>query len=166
MIRPIRRARRLAGLVGALACVVGASSVAAQAPPAPSFDAQSRAAFTRQYDQLSGVKPGMIVEELRLRVELVASRGSQIGAASNDKRLRGFESLLLQHLQSALCRGGSPPAAKPSPAVVDGVIDAARAQRLRTEDADVAELSAIVQRLVDSQSTTRLCAVASLDEVR
>ncbi len=148
-------------VVASLCCVLPVGQVAAQAG-----DAQFREVFVRQYDQLKGVKPDMLVEELRLRVELVASRGSQIGAASNDKRLRGFETLLLQNLQAALCHGSSAAGSRPSLAVLDSVTQAAKGQRLRTEGGDVAELSAIAQRLIDGQAPARLCSVTSLDEVR
>lgn len=156
-------ARGPASLAVALACVVPAVPCIAQGAP----DAQFREAFTRQYDQLRGVKADMLVEELRLRVELVASRGSAIGGASNDKRIRGFESQLLQGLQGALCPGASTRAAtRPAPGVIDSVTQAAKSQRLRTEENDVAELAAIAQRVIDSQPPARLCAAASLDDIR
>jgi hypothetical protein len=141
-------------------CLIAAFGASAQ--PA-TIDAQFREAFVRQYEQLTGVKPDMLVEELRLRIELVASRGSRVGAASDEKRLRGFESLLLQTLQTAICPGGNASADRPSRAVIESVTQAAKGQRLVTEGSDVAELAAITQRLIES--TKGLCALASLDEV-
>lgn len=148
--------------IAALASLFWSWPAAAQ----PAVDAQFREVFSRQYDRLKGVKPDMVVEELRLRVELVASRGSQVGAASNDKRSRGFESLLLQNLQGGLCKGAGAVASPPSPAVIDSVVQAAKSQRLRTEGNDVAELSAIAQKIVDGQPVGSLCKAASLDEIR
>jgi hypothetical protein len=132
-------------------------------------DAQFRAQYVRQYDLIKSLAPDMVVEEMRLRVELVASRGSQVGAASNDRRVRGFESALLKSLQNALCPGGKPlaaPPARPSPMVIDSVTVAANAQQLRTLGGDLAELTALAQRLVDSQPPARWCALKSLDEIR
>jgi hypothetical protein len=147
---------------GALAGLLLSWPAAAQ----PAVDAQFRDVFAHQYDRLKGVKADMVVEELRLRVELVASRGSQVGAASNDKRLRGFESLLQQNLQGAVCKDAAATASRPSPAVIDSVVQAAKSQRLRTENNDVAELSAIAQKLVDGRAAGSLCKAASLDEIR
>lgn len=129
-------------------------------------DAHFRATFERRYTALQDVAPDMVVMELRDRVELVASRGSQVGAASNERRVRGFESELLRGLQAASCTSATPSStARPTPAVIDKVNAAANAQRLRTEPDDVAELSALAQSLLDSQSRERWCALESLDEI-
>jgi hypothetical protein len=138
-------------------------------PAAVPDDAQFRARYSRQYDLIKSLAPDMVVEELRLRVEEVASRGSQVGAASNDRRVRGFQSALLKALQNSLCPGGKPspvPKERPAPAVIESVTTAAKAQSLRTADADLAELTALAQRLVDSQPPARWCALKSLDEIR
>jgi hypothetical protein len=130
--------------------------------------AQFRAQYQQQYQRVETLRPDMLVEELRLRIELVASRGSQVGAASNERRVRGFESALLQSLQEVLCASDQGrPAAQSSPAapVVESVTTAAAAQRLRTQGADVAEISAITQRLIDSQGQD-FCALRSLDDVQ
>jgi len=132
----------------------------------PVDDAQFLATFSREYEQIRGMAPDLVVLELRDRVELVASRGSQVGAASNERRVRGFETALLQGLQSALCKGAPAPAGRPSSAVVESVNLAASSQGLRTRGADVAELSALAHRLIDSQARPRWCALRSLDEVR
>ena len=129
-------------------------------------EARFREIYQRQYNAVKGVASDMVVMELRDRIELVASRGSQVGAASNDRRVRGFESALLQGLQAAHCQGGTATAARPSPAVIEKVNSAATAQRLRTESADVAEVSALAQRLLDSQPRERWCALKSLDDIR
>ncbi|MGH8583668.1 MAG: hypothetical protein ACREWG_12990 [Gammaproteobacteria bacterium] len=139
-----------------------------QAQLAAVDDAQFRAQYQRQYQRIGALRPDMLVEELRLRVELVASRGSQVGAASNDRRVRGFESALLQSLQGALCGSGQlrpAPPTQPAAPVIESVTAAANAQRLRTVGADVAELSALAQRLVDSQAA-RWCTLQSLDDVQ
>jgi hypothetical protein len=153
--------RRLAIL--ALACLP-----AAHAQPAPSQDAQFHAQYQQKYQDVAALRPDMLVEELRLRVELVASRGSQVGGASNQRRVRGFESTLLQGLQATLCAGGKRLEPAPADAVgqmVESVTAAAQSQRLRTVGADVAEISAIAQRLVESQDE-QLCGLHSLDDVR
>lgn len=49
--------------------------------------------------------------------------------------------------------------------VAQSVASAAQAQRLRTLGADVAEISAITQRLIDSQGA-EFCALRSLDDVQ
>ena len=134
---------------------------AAQSPDDPRF----RETFQRRYTALKNVAPDMVVMELRDRVELVASRGSQVGAASNDRRVRGFESELLRGLQAAHCKSAAS-TARPPPAVIDNVNAAANTQRLRTLPDDVAELSALAQRLLDSQPRERWCALKSLDEIR
>ncbi len=133
-----------------------------QAPDDPRF----RETFQRRYAALNSVAPDMVVMELRDRVELVASRGSQVGAASNDRRVRGFESELLRGLQAAHCQGKAPAAARPAPAVIDNIHAAAKTQGLRTQPDDIAELSAIAQRLLDSQPRERWCALKSLDQIR
>jgi hypothetical protein len=151
-----------------LACALLLGPVASPAQPAaqPVDDARFRETYLRQYEALKGVAPDMVVMELRDRVELVASRSSQVGAASNDRRVLGFESALLQGLQAAVCRGPSARPARPSPTVVEKINAAASAQHLRTQSADVAELSALAQRLLDSQPRERWCSLKSLDEIR
>jgi hypothetical protein len=125
-----------------------------------------REAFRHEYDQIKAIAPDMIVLELRDRIELVASRGSQVGAASNERRVRGFESVLLQALRESLCKGMPPSVEQPAEVIVASVVDAANTQHLRTRDTDVAELSALTQRLIDSQTPKRWCGLKSLDEVR
>jgi hypothetical protein len=156
-------------MVTAIAMLFLLSPVPAWPAATPPDDVQFRAQYTRQYDLVKSLAPDMVVEEMRLRVELVASRGSQVGAASNDRRVRGFESALLTSLQNALCPGGKPLAvrpAPPSPMVIDSVTAAANGQQLRTSGGDLAELTALAQRLVDSQPSARWCALKSLDEIR
>jgi len=159
--------KRLAILL--MAPLASAFAQPAPAPaPAPTDPAQFRAQYERQYQRVEALRPDMLVEELRLRVELVASRGSQVGAASNERRVRGFESALLQGLQEALCTGEKSPTTAPSsPAepVVESVTRAAATQRLRTLGADVAEISAITQRLIDGQGA-EFCTLRSLDDVQ
>jgi hypothetical protein len=151
-----------------LSLLLLAPLASALAQPAPADTAQFRAQYQQQYQRVEALRPDMLVEELRLRIELVASRGSQVGAASNERRVRGFESALLQSLQQALCASDQDrTAAQSSPAapVVESVTTAAAAQRLRTQGADVAEISAITQRLIDSQGQD-FCALRSLDDVQ
>jgi hypothetical protein len=154
------RRRGVAGvLVLVLGTMTGVSAIA--------DDAGFQAQFSRRYASVAELDPDMLVEELRLRVELVASRGSQVGAASNERRVRGFESSLLRSLQVELCPQGrwrGPVASAPAAPVVDGVRSAADAQRLRASADDLAELSALAQRLVESQGE-RLCALNGLDDV-
>lgn len=160
--------RRPGRLVATALLLLVSHSRAEPAAPA-SDDPQFRAQYARQYDLVKALGPDMVVEELRLRLELVVSRGSQVGAASNDRMVRGFESALLKGLQDALCPGGKPrgaPPARPSATVIDSVTAAANALHLRTMGADVAELTALAQRLVDSQQPARWCALRSLDEIR
>ena len=155
-------ARRLCGrtLVCAALLVPGVSL--AQHASDPGF----RDAYKRHYEALGGVAPDMLVVELRDRVELIASRGSQVGAASNERRVRGFESALLQGLQGTVCRGSAAGQTRPSPVVIDRIDAAAKAQHLRTQVSDVAELAAMAQRLIDSQPRERWCALTSLDDIR
>lgn len=151
-----------------LAVVLLAPMASALAQPVPEDTAQFRAQYQQQYQRVEALRPDMLVEELRLRIELVASRGSQVGGASNERRVRGFESALLQSLQQALCASDQDrTAAQSSPAapVVKSVTTAAAAQRLQTQGADVAEISAITQRLIDSQGQD-FCALRSLDDVQ
>lgn len=146
----------------ALAALLGPQYAGAQTPD----DARFRENFQRRYTALKAVAPDMVVMELRDRVELVASRGSQVGAASTERRVRGFESELLRGLQATHCEGAAPGAARPTPGLVDKVSAAADTQRLRTQGDDLAELSAFAQRLLDSQPRERWCKLKSLDEVR
>jgi hypothetical protein len=132
----------------------------------PVDDGRFRDSYVRRYEALKGVAADMVVIELRDRVELVASRGSQVGAASDAARIRGFESTLLQGLQAAVCGGPAASTARPSPVVVEKINTAATAQRLRMQPADVAELSALAQRLLDSQPRDRWCSLRSLDDIR
>jgi hypothetical protein len=129
-------------------------------------EARFREAYLRHYEALKSVAPDMVVMELRDRVELVASRGSQVGAASNERRVRGFESALLQGLQGAICGGPVASPARPSPTVVERINAAANAQHLRTQASDIAELTALAQRLLDSQPREQWCALRSLDDIR
>lgn len=150
----------------ALLVLVSQSPIGLAAAP---NDAQFRAQYARQYDSIKSLAPDMVVEELRLRLEVVVSRGSQVGAASNDRRVRGFESTLLKRLQDALCPTGKARGsqeARPWAPVIDSVTAAASALQLRTADGDVAELTALTQRLIDSQQPARWCALKSLDDIR
>ena len=151
-----------------LACALLFGPVASPAQPAaqPVDDARFRETYLRQYEALKGVAPDMVVMELRDRVELIAGGGSHVGAASNERRVRGFESALLAGLQAAICQGASASAARPSPLVVEKISAAASTQGLRTQATDVAELSALAQRLLDNQPRGRWCSLKSLDEIR
>lgn len=141
---------------------------ASHAQPAahPVDDVRFRQTYLRQYEALNGVAPDMVVMELRDRVELVASRGSNVGAPAKDRRVRGFESALLQGLQAAVCRGPSASPARPSPIVFEKIEAAASGQHLRPQADDVAVLSALAQRLLDNQPRDRWCSLKSLDEIR
>jgi len=86
-----------------LAIMLLAPMASALAQPVPEDTAQFRAQYQQQYQRVEALRPDMLVEELRLRIELVASRGSQVGGASNERRVRGFESALLQSLRKVLC---------------------------------------------------------------
>lgn len=132
----------------------------------PAHDARFQQSYARTYEALKGVAPDMVVMELRDRVELIASRGSQVGAASTSARVRGFESALVQGLQNAICRSAPAKAARPWPVVVERIGAAADAQHLRAQSDDIAELTALTQRLLDSQPRERWCGIKSLDDIR
>lgn len=160
-VAPLLRCRRL--LVGAF--ILGAATCGPSIAQ-PVDEARFRESYLRYYEALKGVAPDMVVMELRDRIELIASRGSQVGAASNQRRVRGFEVALLQGLQGAVCQGPSVGQARPSPTVLERINAAAAAQHLRTQASDVAELAAQAQRLLDSQPPERWCALKSLDDIR
>jgi hypothetical protein len=146
--------------------LLGSGASFAQPAALPGDDAGFREHYLRHYEEIKDVAPNMVVIELRDRIELIASRGSQVGAASNDRRVRGFESAFLHGLQEAMCRGPSAGPSRPSPTVIEKINAAATAQRLRTKTSDVAELAALAQRLLDSQPSGRWCALTSLDDIR
>lgn len=152
----------------ALVCVCLCGPVASPAEPLPESvnDARFRDTYLREYEALGGVAADMVVMELRDRVELIASGGSHIGAASNERRVRGFESALLQGLQTVVCQDTSASPARPSPTVIEKVSAAASTQGLRIQTADIAELSALTQRLLDNQPRERWCSLKSLDDIR
>jgi len=160
--------QRLRRCCQALICafLLGPVASPTQSAAQPVDDPRFREAYQRQYEAIKGVASDMVVMELRDRVELIASRGSQVGAASNYPRVRGFESTLLQGLQKVVCRGPSADPARPSPIMVERINAAATAQHLRTQTSDVAELAALAQRLLDSQPRERWCALRSLDDIR
>jgi hypothetical protein len=151
----------------AFAFVLLFGPVASPAQPAAQAinDARFRETYLREYDALKGVAADMVVMELRDRVELIAGGGSHVGSASNERRVRGFEAALLGGLQAAICQAGSSSPARPSPTVVEKVSAAASAQGLRAQPADVAELSALAQRLLDNQPRERWCSLKSLDDI-
>jgi len=73
-----------------LVCAVAAGTAwSGQSAAQPADDAKFRETYRRQYQALNGVAPDMVVMELRDRVELVASRGSQVGAAGSARRAAG-----------------------------------------------------------------------------
>ena len=163
-MRPRRLPGALLAALAALACSAVAMALA-QGAADPAF----LQPYTRQYLAVKGLSTDMMVEELRQRIEVIASRGSGVGAASNDRRVRGLETLLLSGLQASHRPSGAPTGPHPSrpmPTVVEQVGRAAQAQRLRTADADLPELSAIAQRLFDSLGPARWCALRSLDDLR
>lgn len=126
-------------------------------------------AYRAQLESVSAVDPDMVVEGLRLRVEEVASRGSKAAGASHERQVRGFESALLQTLQRQLCPAGLPASSTPPTPpreVVSAVHHAAEAQHLRTRGDDVAELTALTEGLMRSQSPGRFCGIRSLDDIR
>ena len=150
-----------------LVCAVAAGTAwPGQSAAQPADDAKFRETYRRQYQALNGVAPDMVVMELRDRVELVASRGSQVGAAGSARRVSGFESALLQGLQRTACSGSSTKQAPTSEALIEGINGAASAQQLRLQASDVAELVAMAQRLIEGQPRERWCALRSLDDVR
>jgi hypothetical protein len=155
-------ARRLSGWTLVCAALAAPGASTAQQPNDPAF----RSTYNRLYETLKGVAPDMVVVELRDRVELIASRGSQVGSASNDRRVRGFEAALLRGLQGTVCRGSAAGSGHPLPVLIERVNAAATAQQLRTRTADVAELTAMAQRLLDSLPRERWCALTSLDDIR
>ena len=142
--------------------------VAAPAQPAAQAinDARFRETYLREYDALKGVAADMVVMELRDRIELIAGGGSHVGSASNERRVRGFEAALLGGLQGTICQAGLSSPARPAPIVVEKVSAAASAQGLRAQPTDIAELSALAQRLLDDQPRERWCSLRSLDDIR
>jgi len=146
----------------AMLLLLGAGAALAQ----PIDDAGFRTEYLRLYEALKGVAPNLVVMELRERVELVAGRGSKVGAASNDRRIRAFEAAMLDGLQGATCGDRPASPARPSPTLVEMINAAATAQRLRTKAADVAQLTALAQRLLESQPHERWCGLKSLDEIQ
>lgn len=155
---------RVQAVAGALA--VGLVASPNQTSAQAIIDAHFREAYFREYKALDGVAGDMVVMELRDRVELIAGGGSHVGAASNQRRVRGFESALLGGLQAAICRGAQAGQARPSSTVVEKVGAAASTQGLSPQPVDVAELSAMAQRLLDNQSSQRWCSLSSLDDIR
>lgn len=162
MRRKLRRGNHALVSALVLAAVAWPGHSAAQSAD----DARFRETYRRQYEALKNVAPDMVVMELRDRIELVASRGSQVGAALNERRVRGFELALLQGLQRAACGGPSAGPAQTSSAVIERINAAASAQNLRMQASDVAELAALAQRLLDGQPRERWCALKSLDDIR
>ena len=124
--------------------------------------------YARQYRAVQQLSADMVVEELRQRVEVIAARGSAVGAASNDRRVRNFESTWLSAMQASSCPRGADAAhpAEPLAKLVEHVDSAAAGQRLRMQGADLAETSALAQRIYDLVGPARWCALKSLDEVR
>jgi hypothetical protein len=155
--------RPRAALAAALTCLLISGIGAALAQSVD--DAGFRNEYLRLYQALKGIAPNVVVMEMRERVELIASRGSQVGAASDDRRISGFERAMLGGLQDAACRGGRLSPARPSPIVAAKVSAAAAAQHLRADPKDVARLTALAQRLLDSQPRERWCALKSLDDI-
>ncbi|QSA96671.1 hypothetical protein [Methylococcus sp. EFPC2] len=152
----------LTGLQIGLLALMALYQARARAEDSARFDTS----FKRQYEQVRSLAPDIIVLELRDRIELVASRGSQVNAASYERRVRGFESALLRNLDAPVCKSASP-AGTPSPAIIaENVKLAANSQSLRTSDEDVAELSALTQGLIDGLTLSRWCRLKSLDEIR
>jgi hypothetical protein len=167
--RPLGPQRKVSRLLAqALACTLAIAPVASPTQSAAQAidDARFRETYFREYQAINGVAGDMVVMEMRDRVELIAGRGSHVGAASNERRVRGFESALLQGLQTAVCRGASAGSARPSPTVVEKVSAAANTQGLKAQTTDLAELSALAQRLLDDQPRERWCALRSLDDIR
>lgn len=157
---------RLRGLraVGAVPLFV-LSFAAAQTPADPAF----LQPYARQYQAVNRLSADMVVEELRQRVEVIAARGSAVGAASNDRRVRGFETTLLAAMQASSCprRGATvPQPTAPAPTLLEQIDRAAAGQRLRTEGVDRAELSALAQRVFDTVDAARWCSLKSLDDIR
>ena len=80
-------------------------------------------------------------------------------------RVRGYEVVLLPALQQMGCSGSNAGAA-PAPGLAEAVQHAATSQRLALQGADLAELSALAQRLLEGVDRRRWCALRSFDEVR
>jgi hypothetical protein len=144
-------------------CLLAFGSIGAfaQSVDDPGF----RSEYLRLYQALKGVAQNVIVMEMRERVELIAGRGSHVGAASNERRIDGFTRALLEGLQDATCRSGQQSPARPSPIVAAKISAAATAQHLRTNAKDVAQLTALTQRLLDGEPHERWCGLKSLDDI-
>ncbi len=138
----------------------------ASSPAQQVGDASFRKDYLRRYAELKDVAPDMVVMEMRDRVELIATRGSQVGAASNDRRIEGFEATLLRGLQNAVCGKAALGPARPSPVLIASIKSAVAAQHLKTRPSDIAELAAQAQRLLDSQPRKHWCELASLGDIR
>jgi hypothetical protein len=151
---------RLAATLACLLALGGGGSLAQSVD-----DAGFRDDYLRLYQALETVAPNVVVMEFRQRVELIASRGSQVGAASDDSRIDGFEQDMLAGLQDAICRGRGLSPTRPSPTVAATIRAAAAAQHLRAKPKDVAQLTAVTQRLLDSQPRERWCGLKSLDDI-
>lgn len=125
--------------------------------------------YARQYQAVQRLDADMVVEELRQRVELIAARGSAVGAASNAPRVRGFETALLAAVQTTACPHSTaavPNPARPMFALTDHIGRAATSQRLHLQGTDLAEVSALAQRTYDAVGSARWCTLKSLDEIR
>lgn len=139
----------------------------AQAPvrPAlttPAFDTLLNA----QVEKVKKLDNETLVEELRLRVEQLASRGSAVASASMGPRVRAFESTWLTRSQGLACeRGVLKPGVHWRQVATSSVADALQAQKLPATEQDRAALSALALRTLEAGGA-KLCRWRSLDEVR
>lgn len=159
--------RLLTTVLLATALLGVASAVRAQAPvrptlTSPAFDTLLNA----QLDKVRKLDNETLVEELRLRVEQVASRGSAVASASMGPRVRAFESTWLTRVQGQACeRGVLKAGINWRQVALSSVAESLQAQKLPANEQDRAVLSALALRTVEAGGP-KMCRWRSLDEVR
>jgi hypothetical protein len=140
-----------------------AAALPAQAQPAA--DPETLRLYEDSYREAGATAPAVLVLEMRDIVDLASRRGAgQAGGGASSQRIEAFETALLRETRAQVCAAAAPPPS--GPVLMAAVQVAASTQRLVLRLADLAEVGARLQRLIERVTPARWCALNSLDAVR
>jgi hypothetical protein len=151
--------------IAVLLLLLLAAALPARPQPAAD-DAETLRLYEDSYREVGATAPAVLVLEMRDIIDLASRRGAgQAGGGANSQRIEAFEAALLRETRAQVC--AATPAPPPSaPVLMAAVQVAASTQRLVLRLADLAEMGARLQRLIERVTPARWCALNSLDAVR
>jgi hypothetical protein len=150
--------------IAVLLLLLLAAALPARPEPATA-DAETLRLYEDSYREVGASAPAVLVLEMRDIIDLAARRGAgQAGGGASSQRIEAFETALLRETRTQVCAATAPPPS--APVLMAAVQVAASTQRLALRLADLAEMGARLQRLIERVTPARWCALTSLDTLR